>query len=290
MSLSERARRVRPRLQWRAPSASTAASSACLRRRRRRSTLSSGCSSSTGTRRCTARRSRARRCSARRPPSSSASRATTTLRVERVVVAQRVQRDGRWRTRYSIASGRLSFSLGLHGPCVSVDTACSSGLVAHHSALRALQLAECTAAVAAGVNLMLAPHVGIAFATAGMTSARGRCHTFERPRRRLRTRRGVRRAGGGVGGGNEAWRWAIEGGGVVAARECGAAGRAEREPDGAQREGAAGTAARGARRRGCNGRCARVRRGARDGNGAGRPNRGGLARGRRAEQRAAAAR
>ena len=80
---------------------------------------------------------------------------------------------------HSIASGRLSFSLGLHGPCVSVDTACSSGLVAHHSALRALQLAECTAAVAAGVNLMLAPHVGIAFATAGMTSARGRCHTFD---------------------------------------------------------------------------------------------------------------
>ena len=43
----------------------------------------------------------------------------------------------------SIASGRLSYSLGLNGPCVSFDTACSAALSAAHTGLRALQLGEC---------------------------------------------------------------------------------------------------------------------------------------------------
>ena len=44
----------------------------------------------------------------------------------------------------SIAAGRLSYALGLHGPCVSYDTACSAALAAGHAGLRALQLAECS--------------------------------------------------------------------------------------------------------------------------------------------------
>ena len=38
----------------------------------------------------------------------------------------------------SIAAGRVSYVLGLHGPCVSYDTACSAALVAGHAAVRAL--------------------------------------------------------------------------------------------------------------------------------------------------------
>ena len=34
----------------------------------------------------------------------------------------------------SMTCGRVSFALGLQGPCLSIDTACSSGLVAAHYA------------------------------------------------------------------------------------------------------------------------------------------------------------
>ena len=79
----------------------------------------------------------------------------------------------------SIAAGRVSYTLGLHGPCVSYDTACSAALVAAHAGVRALQLAECGVSLVAGVTLMLAPGAGMSFAIAGMTSARGRSHTFD---------------------------------------------------------------------------------------------------------------
>eukprot|EP00966_Prymnesium_polylepis_P118171 2732068-Prymnesium_polylepis.1 len=42
-----------------------------------------------------------------------------------------------------------------------------------------MQLNECTAEVVAGATIMLMPGVGISFSTAGMTSAHGRCHTFD---------------------------------------------------------------------------------------------------------------
>ena len=68
----------------------------------------------------------------------------------------------------SIASGRLSYVLGLHGPCVSYDTACSAALVASHAGLRALQLDECSVSQLAAVTLMLAPGIGTTFAVAGI--------------------------------------------------------------------------------------------------------------------------
>ena len=69
--------------------------------------------------------------------------------------------------------------LGMHGPCMTYDTACSSALSACHAGLRALQLGECEIGVVSGVSMMLTPAVSISFAVAGMTSARGSCHTFD---------------------------------------------------------------------------------------------------------------
>ena len=65
----------------------------------------------------------------------------------------------------------------MRGLCNS--TKCSAALVASHAARRALQLGECVSSLASGVNLMLTPAVGMSFAVAGMTSATGRCHTFD---------------------------------------------------------------------------------------------------------------
>ena len=79
----------------------------------------------------------------------------------------------------SIVSGRVSFTLGLTGPCASLDTACSSSLVALHVAKSALYLDECLRAVVVGVGL-LSSMVNIAFSAAGMLSALGRCHSFDR--------------------------------------------------------------------------------------------------------------
>ena len=79
----------------------------------------------------------------------------------------------------SVASGRVSFALGLTGPCLTLDTACSSSLVAAHLAASALKLIECPQAVATGAGIVTQV-VSIAFSAAGMLSAFGRCHTFDR--------------------------------------------------------------------------------------------------------------
>lgn len=57
----------------------------------------------------------------------------------------------------SFLAGRVSFSFGLTGPCLSTDTACSSSLVATHLGHTDILTGQSPSAVAAGVNLMLSP-------------------------------------------------------------------------------------------------------------------------------------
>src|SRR5690606_34567988 len=78
---------------------------------------------------------------------------------------------------FSVASGRLSYLFGLQGPSVSVDTACSSSLVAVHLACQSLRAGECRMALAAGVNLILAPETTIALSKSHMMAPDGRCKT-----------------------------------------------------------------------------------------------------------------
>ena len=76
--------------------------------------------------------------------------------------------------RYA-AAGRLSYILGLTGPSMSLDTACSSSLVAVHLACQSLRSGETPLAFAAGVNVMLQPHITIAYSQSGMMSPEGKC-------------------------------------------------------------------------------------------------------------------
>lgn len=79
----------------------------------------------------------------------------------------------------SMLSNRISHAFDFGGPSLSIDTACSGSLVAVHSAVEAIRNGECSAALAGGVNVMLAPNMTIAETKGGFLSPDGRCKTFD---------------------------------------------------------------------------------------------------------------
>ncbi|HVY79495.1 MAG TPA: type I polyketide synthase, partial [Steroidobacteraceae bacterium] len=80
---------------------------------------------------------------------------------------------------HSIASGRISYCLGLQGVCLSIDTGCSGSLLSIHQACTSLRTGESQLAIAAGVNLILRPELAITYSKARMMAPDGRCKAFD---------------------------------------------------------------------------------------------------------------
>lgn len=74
---------------------------------------------------------------------------------------------------------RVAHRLNLSGPAVTVQTACSTSLVAVHLACQALLAGECDAAIAGGVSLTLPRNDAHFYMPGGILSADGHCRAFD---------------------------------------------------------------------------------------------------------------
>jgi acyl transferase domain-containing protein/acyl carrier protein len=87
---------------------------------------------------------------------------------------------------------RVSYKLGLRGPSMTVQTACSTSLVAVHVACRSLQQGECDMALAGGVSLVFPQRAGYRYQDGMILSPDGHCRPFDARAQGTRT-------GGGAG-------------------------------------------------------------------------------------------
>jgi phthiocerol/phenolphthiocerol synthesis type-I polyketide synthase E len=74
---------------------------------------------------------------------------------------------------------RLSYKLGLRGPSLSVQTACSTSLVAVHLAANALLTYQCDMALAGGVSVLFPHERGYVYQEGMILSPDGHCRPFD---------------------------------------------------------------------------------------------------------------
>ncbi|MEA5360282.1 beta-ketoacyl synthase N-terminal-like domain-containing protein [Amycolatopsis sp., V23-08] len=74
---------------------------------------------------------------------------------------------------------KVAYKLGLRGPALTVQTACSTALVAIHYAAQSLLSYECDAAVAGGASLWMPQVVGHLYQPGSINSVDGHCRAFD---------------------------------------------------------------------------------------------------------------
>ena len=74
---------------------------------------------------------------------------------------------------------RVSYKLGLTGPSLNIQTACSTSLVTVHMACQSLLVGECDIALAGGVNLHVPQHQGYWYDEGSMCSPDGTIRPFD---------------------------------------------------------------------------------------------------------------
>ncbi|HEV3321521.1 MAG TPA: beta-ketoacyl synthase N-terminal-like domain-containing protein [Solirubrobacteraceae bacterium] len=74
---------------------------------------------------------------------------------------------------------RVAHALDLRGPCFSIQSYCSTSLVAVCTAATSLLMGECDLALAGGVAISVPQRVGYFYQEGGMSSPDGRCRTFD---------------------------------------------------------------------------------------------------------------
>src|SRR5262249_44731340 len=74
---------------------------------------------------------------------------------------------------------RVSYKLGLRGPSISIQTACSTSLVAVSRACQSLVNRECDMALAGGVSVNVWQNRGYMYETDSILSPDGHCRVFD---------------------------------------------------------------------------------------------------------------
>jgi acyl transferase domain-containing protein len=77
-----------------------------------------------------------------------------------------------------MVSNRVSHELDLHGPSVTIRTACSASLIGLNEACLAMARGDCSAAIVGGSNIIMAPTLTAAESEQGLISPEGSCNTF----------------------------------------------------------------------------------------------------------------
>jgi acyl transferase domain-containing protein len=74
---------------------------------------------------------------------------------------------------------RVAYKLNLRGPCVTVQTACSTSLVAVHLACQSLLTYQCDMSLAGGATINVPSKTGYLYQVGGVTSPDGHCRAFD---------------------------------------------------------------------------------------------------------------